>query len=116
MNEDNQDKATQSESGEETPLQGNIEPNDNSTIWKRLLFMLLFCLIYSVTEVVLGAVVILQFGFVMFANERNDKLLDLGANISTFIFAILNYLTFNSEQRPFPFSDWPGEAHDERNP
>jgi hypothetical protein len=53
------------------------------------------------------AVVVIQFGFVLITGDRNQKLLDFGASLSKFIYQILQFVTFNSEDKPFPFSDWP---------
>ena len=79
---------------------------DQST-WIRGLYILLFAVIYSVTEIVIGLVVIVQFLFVLITHHANEKLLALGASLSTYVYQILSYVTFNSEQRPFPFSDFP---------
>ena len=79
----------------------------------RGLFMLLFSIIYSVAEVVLAIVVLLQFSFVLVSRERNYRLLEFGAQVSTFIYQVLRYVTFNSDERPFPFADWPSTAVDE---
>ena len=79
----------------------------DSSVWKRLLFMLLFGILYSVAEVVLVAIVIFQFLTVLLTGNKNDRLLDLGGAISTYIYQVLRYLTYNCEDRPYPFSDWP---------
>ncbi len=79
---------------------------DQST-WMRGLYILLFAVIYSVTEIVIGLVVIIQFLFVLITRQANEKLLELGASLSTYIYQILSYVTFNSDERPFPFSDFP---------
>lgn len=81
--------------------------------WLRALFIILFALIYSVAEIVIGAVVILQFLFVLFSGNANGRLLEFGQSLSTYVFQILQYVTFNSEQRPFPFSDWPKPRDEE---
>ncbi|NIR30947.1 MAG: DUF4389 domain-containing protein [Gammaproteobacteria bacterium] len=78
--------------------------------WQRLLFILLFAFIYTVAEIVIAAVVVLQFGFELIAGKRNRNLLDLGASLSRYAYEILLYVTYNSDRRPFPFSDWPEEA------
>ena len=75
--------------------------------WMRGLYIVLFMIIYSVTEIVISLVVIFQFLSVLLTRETNDKLLKLGLNLSTYIFQILNYMTFNSNERPYPFSDFP---------
>ena len=77
--------------------------------WIRLLYVGLFAIIYWVAEVVLVAIVVIQFGFVLISGERNDKLLQLGAGVSKFIYQILRFVTFNTDSKPFPFSDWPAE-------
>ncbi len=87
------------------------EPSRRET-WIRALYVILFTLIYSVAEIVVVAVVVLQFGFVLIAGDRNQKLLDLGASLSRFIYQILQYATFKSDDRPFPFSDWPSASSD----
>jgi hypothetical protein len=75
--------------------------------WMRGLYILLFTVIYSVTEIVIALLVIFQFLSVLLTHQTNDKLLVLGANLSNYIFQILSYVTFNSDERPYPFSDFP---------
>ena len=79
----------------------------DTNVWLRLLYMLLFWIIYCVAEVVLGAVVLFQFLIVLFTGSKNDKLLTFGGQLSTFIYQVLRFLTFNSESRPYPFDEWP---------
>lgn len=75
--------------------------------WMRGFYIVLFTIIYSVTEIVIVLVVLFQFLSVLLTSRTNDKLLSLGMNLSTFIYQILSYVTFNSDDRPFPFSDFP---------
>jgi hypothetical protein len=65
------------------------------------------------SRVVLVAVVVIQFGFVLITGERNQKLLDFGATLGKFIYQILQFVTFNSEEKPFPFADWPSAGKDQ---
>ena len=64
-------------------------------------------MIYSAAEVILVAVVVIQFGFVLISSDRNKKLLEFGASLGKFIYQILQFVTFNTEEKPFPFADWP---------
>lgn len=75
--------------------------------WMRALYMLLFAIIYSVSEIVLTAVVIFQFFTVLFTRKANERLLKLGQSLATFIYQIIQYLTFISDDRPYPFGAWP---------
>jgi len=75
--------------------------------WKRGLFMVLFVVIYSIAEFVLGMIVFFQFLHVLFNREVNERLRELTADISVFIYQTLQFLTFNSEVKPYPFAAWP---------
>lgn len=82
--------------------------------WKRLLFMLLFAAIYAGAKILIGGVVVLQFGFVLVTNRCNANLLTFGADLAEFVRQILLYLTFNSDDKPFPFAEWP-HTRDQRS-
>jgi len=76
--------------------------------WIRGVYILIFVFAYSIAEVVMGAVVLMQFLFILFTAEKNEKLLALGQDVSYYIYQVMRYLTFNTDEKPFPFSDWPG--------
>ncbi|MEX2009168.1 MAG: DUF4389 domain-containing protein [Dongiaceae bacterium] len=75
--------------------------------WMRGLFMLLFIVIYGVLKVVLSAVVIFQFVATLVARGPNQRLLELGRSLSDYVYAILLFLTYNSDEKPYPFAAWP---------
>ncbi len=78
--------------------------------WLRLLFMVLFAVFYSVAEVVLVMVIVFQFLCVLLTGDRNDRALSLGSQIASYIYQVLRYLTYNSDECPYPFADWPCDA------
>jgi len=86
----------------------NKESVKTKETWIRGVYILIFVFAYSVAEIVMGAVVLLQFLSVLFTSEKNEKLLLLGQDVSYYIYQVMRYLTFNSDDKPFPFSDWPG--------
>ena len=73
----------------------------------RLLYVVLYALIYAVAEVVVAAVVILQFGFKLVTGNINDRLNNFSASLNRFIYQILEFATFRSDEKPFPLGDWP---------
>jgi len=79
----------------------------DTSVWVRLLFMVLFAALYWVAEVVLAVVVIFQFFSVLLTGKKNGQVLTLGAQLSTYAYQIFRYLTYNSEEQPFPLGDWP---------
>lgn len=76
----------------------------------RLLYVILFAMIFNVAELVLAALVALQFVFVFIWEEPNTKLKDFSASLSRYIYQILEFVTFRSDTKPFPFADWSGAS------
>lgn len=74
--------------------------------WKRIIFMLIYALIDSMVKLMIWLVVLLQVGSVLFTGAVNSNILGFGRSLSTYHYHILLFLTFNTEQLPFPFSDW----------
>lgn len=80
---------------------------DNKSGWQRVLFTAVFWVIFYISQLVIAAVVIAQCLFLLIGGKPNDQLLKFGENMSRYVHDILKFVTFNSEQRPFPFSDFP---------
>ena len=78
--------------------------------WLRGLYMLLFVIFYSVAEIVISVVVLFQFLLALFTGNTNERLLKLGQSLGTYVYQILQFLTFNSDYHPFPFGAWPKGA------
>lgn len=74
--------------------------------WKRIVFMLVYALIDSLVKLLIWMVVLLQVGSVLLTGSTNPNILNFGRSLSTYHYHILLFLTFNTEQLPFPFSDW----------
>lgn len=75
--------------------------------WKRGLYILLFAFLYGIADVILFAVVLFQFFHKLFTGDTNDRLQQLGQSIGTYIYQIIQYLTFNSDYHPYPLGEWP---------
>ena len=78
-------------------------------IWMRALYMVLFAIAYSIAELLITVVVIVQFIIILLSGTANEALLRLGRNLSQYVYQILCFVTFNSETMPFPFASWPDE-------
>ena len=75
--------------------------------WIRGLFMLLFSIFYVLAEILLVIVVVFQFLLKLLTGEVNGRLLKLGQSLATYIYQIIQFVTFNSDNRPFPYGPWP---------
>ena len=90
-----------------------VESKDtDSNIWTRLLYILLFAFLYSIAELALFAVVVLQFLFVLFSGERNSRVHAFAGRLSAYLYQVIRYLAFVNDSRPFPFDDWPEAESD----
>lgn len=79
----------------------------NKNTWVRLFFMVLFVIILVIVRIVTSAVIFFQVVVALLTGGTNSQVLRLGNSLSKYIYQILLYLTFNTETKPFPFSEWP---------
>ncbi len=79
----------------------------SSKHWLRLVFMLLFAAILQLASLVMWIVVAVQFLFSLITGEDNLHLRRFGHSLSTYIYDVLKFLCYSSEEKPFPFADWP---------
>jgi hypothetical protein len=64
-------------------------------------------LVFHVCITVLGIVALIQFVIALLNDTPNARLVSLGRNLGNYVRQIVNFLTFVTEETPFPFSDWP---------
>ena len=99
--------------GEPRPRHPLEEHLTRKSTWLRLVFIVVFGVVWWIAEVVLTAVVVLQFLWVLFTGEPNERLRAFGQSLSRYAYQLFRYVTFNSDARPFPFDlDWPSGARD----
>jgi hypothetical protein len=72
----------------------------------RGLFMLLFFVAARVVGVLVAAIAIFQFIIVFINKKPDDKLKEFGDDLSLYAEDIILYMSYNTENRPWPFSDW----------
>ncbi|MBY0578738.1 MAG: DUF4389 domain-containing protein [Burkholderiales bacterium] len=81
--------------------------SDAKNPWVRALFMLLLGMLYSLAGTVLLIVAVAQFIFLIAGGTPNSRLASFGHSLGEYIRQIVEFQTFNTEEKPFPFSDWP---------
>ncbi len=75
--------------------------------WLRFIYMVFFAVCLQVAGFVMWVLVGLQFLFALITGADNANLRGFGQSLSRYIFQALKFLTYNSEEKPFPFADWP---------
>ena len=76
-------------------------------IWVRALFMLLMGLAFQICGTVLCFVTVIQFLITLLNDTPNIRLVSFGRSLGSYLRQIVNFLTFATEEMPFPFTEWP---------
>ena len=83
------------------------------SIWLRLVSMIVLAIAFNVAEILIFAVVVFQFLATLFTRTPNIRLTNFGRNLARYLQQIIAFMTFATEEKPFPFSSWPDEPHEE---
>lgn len=94
----------------EDDLKENITAKET---WLRGLFILIFAFLLAVARVVMWATVLFQFLVTLFAGKVNEKLLSFSSSLCRFVYQCFLYVTYNANEKPFPFGEWPSGDEDE---
>ena len=88
--------------GNETgvPIEENIK---SRSTWMRLLFMVIYYVLATLASAIGSVVVVLGFFWVLFTGEKNRQLQQAGQVVASYIYEIIRFLTFNTDEKPFPF-------------
>lgn len=82
--------------------------------WIRLVYMVMYAFLFMVSEFVLCAVVVIQFIWRIVEGQSNEKLLAFGQSLASYLYQVIRFLTFNSDDLPFPLDgDWPSPKDDD---
>lgn len=84
-----------------------VESYKDKSVWLRGLYMLIFMFLLGVAKFVAFVVIVIQFITVLFTAQTNNKLTRFGKSLSIYHYQIMLFLTYNSEEYPFPIGDWP---------
>ena len=87
-------------------INGNMSLTNVNT-WIRLAYMVLFALLVMAARLLVSIVVILQFALVLVFGRDNENLRNLGQGLGKWVYQAIMFLTFNSDDKPFPFDEWP---------
>jgi len=87
------------------PIEQNLK---SGATWLRGLFMLISCALAGVAIFAGSVIVVLGFFYVLFGGEVNRQVKDAGQSVASYIYNIACYLTFNTDEKPFPLGgEWP---------
>lgn len=82
----------------------------NVDTWMRGLFIIIFAVIFYFLVGIIWLLVIFQFLTKVITGNLNQHLDNFSVGLTEYTLQILNYVTFRSNDRPFPFSPLPGSS------
>jgi hypothetical protein len=85
-------------------------------VWIRIVFMVAFAVVlYLIIAPVILVVIMAQILFVFIAGSPNSNLRDFSIALVEYIFQILKFLIYATDNKPFPFSNFPSMQDDKFN-
>ena len=76
-------------------------------LWLRVLLMILMIMAFHLAATVLGVLAVMQLVLVLINDAPNTRLRGFGQSLGQYLRQITEFLSFATEEAPFPFSDWP---------
>mgnify|MGYP001605855790 CR=1 FL=1 len=84
----------------------------NPDLWFRLVYMIVFGLFSWLARIAILVIAFLQFLLVLFTGAGNGNLRAAGDGIARWTQQTYLFLSFASDEKPYPFQDWPGPVID----
>ncbi len=91
-------------------MSNDLIPADQRSLWIRGLYMLLMALILQLCGTLLFVLAVIQFLLSLLTKAPNMRLTDFSRSLGRYLQQIAWFLTFASEELPFPFNDWPSSG------
>lgn len=73
----------------------------------RVLWMLLFLLVWQIAVPLLGVLVVAQLLYRLFYAAPSALLMSFGDSLSQYLAQIGRFAVFNTDEKPWPIADWP---------
>jgi hypothetical protein len=88
----------------EEDLKKNVKDKDT---WLRFLYLVVFGIAFYLSILLTFAASIFQFLAKLFSGAAFAGLAEFGDNLATYQGQVTRYLTFSSDEKPFPFAPLP---------
>ena len=82
-------------------------PHDKRSIWLRGLLMILMAMAFHICVTLLALGAIVQFVLALLTDAPNARLITFGQSLGLYLSQIADFVSFATEEAPFPFSAWP---------
>ena len=104
---DTENKENKSEQVVSVNPEDVVENIKETSIWLRLVLVIIFLFVFTFTDIILWLIAGVQFLFTIFTKKPNENLLSLSVKIRNYLSQIIDFVTYSSDLKPFPFSPFP---------
>ena len=80
------------------------------SIWVNFFLKVIYLIFLNFIIPFLGFITLLQLLFSLGSKKPNDNLISFSKKISIYIYQIINFMTYSSDERPWPFNAFPDKA------
>ena len=99
-----QEKGNENLSIDTAVLTENIK---EPSIWVNFFLKVIYLVFLNFIVPFLGFITLLQLLFSIGSKKPNENLVSFSKKISSYIYQIINFITYSSDQRPWPFNSFP---------
>ena len=79
----------------------------SANFWLRVIFMCLFVIVLSLATYLVLALIIFQVFYVLITGKPNTEAKVFAQSLVIYIQQSLGFLNYSTDEKPFPFKDWP---------
>ena len=87
----------------------NSKPFSRKKIAVRLLYTILFLIVFEIIKIIIQVSVIFQYVYLLISKTCNYPIRNFSNTVSVYAYRVLRYVTLNENEKPFPFSNFPKE-------
>jgi len=87
----------------------NSKPFSRKKIAVRLLYTILFLIVFEIVKIIIQVSVIFQYVYLLISKNYNDPIRNFSNKVSVYAYRLLRYVTLNENEKPFPFNNFPKE-------
>lgn len=73
----------------------------------RWVFMLLFLVVSRIVGACVALIAVFQLFYSLVLRKPNDNVRSFGRDLSIYLAEIVQFLSYDTEEKPWPFSPWP---------
>lgn len=89
-----------------------IEQKD--PILLRIVYTILFYCIFYLAELVVLVIAIIQTGFVLLSGAPQPDLKGFSVQLSVYLRQVVAYMTWATDNKPYPFVEWPRDVIEQK--